>query len=110
MAVKIILSADAQEFIEKQEVRVQDKILLNIQYIEEGIISRELFKKLKGTEVWELRTQYGGMAYRILAFWDKNKRSLVIATHGFIKKSAKTPAREIARAEKIMNEYYNTQK
>lgn len=110
MAVKIILSADAQEFIERQEVRVQDKILLNIQYIEEGIISRELFKKLKGTEVWELRTQYGGMAYRILAFWDKNKRSLVIATHGFIKKSAKTPAREIARAEKIMNEYYNTQK
>ncbi len=110
MAVKIILSADAQEFIERQEVLVQDKILLNIQYIEEGIISRELFKKLKGTEVWELRTQYGGMAYRILAFWDKNKRSLVIATHGFIKKSAKTPAREIARAEKIMNEYYNTQK
>ncbi len=110
MAVKIILSADAQEFIERQEVRVQDKILLNIQYIEEGIISRELFKKLKGTEVWELRTQYGGIAYRILAFWDKNKRSLVIATHGFIKKSAKTPAREIARAEKIMNEYYNTQK
>lgn len=110
MAVKIILSADAQEFIERQEERVQDIILLNIQYIEEGIISRELFKKLKGTEVWELRTQYGGMAYRILAFWDKNKRSLVIATHGFIKKSAKTPAREIARAEKIMNEYYNTQK
>jgi len=110
MAVKIILSAEAQEFIERQEERVQDKILLNIQYIEEGIISRELFKKLNGTEVWELRTQYGGMAYRILAFWDKNKRSLVIATHGFIKKSAKTPAREIARAEKIMNEYYNTQK
>lgn len=45
-----------------------------------------------------------------IAFWDKNKHSLVIATHGFIKKSAKTPAKEIARAEIIMNEYYNRQK
>lgn len=110
MAVKMILSSDAHEFINEQEERVQDKIFLNIQYIEEGIISRDLFKKLIGTEIWELRTQYGGMAYRILAFWDKNKHSLVIATHGFIKKSAKTPAKEIARAEKIMNEYYNRQK
>lgn len=110
MKVKIILSTEAQRFIEEQEENVQTKILNNIQHVEDGIVSTALFKKLKGSEIWELRTQYSGMAYRILAFWDKLQQSLVIATHGFVKKTAKTPAKEIAKAEKIMNEYYNTKK
>ena len=40
--------------------------------------------------------------------WDKTKEvdTLVIASHGFIKKTDKTPAKEIERANKIMKEYF----
>ncbi|MCF8338884.1 MAG: type II toxin-antitoxin system RelE/ParE family toxin, partial [Bacteroidales bacterium] len=43
------------------------------------------------------------MQYRLLAFWDRSdhKDTLVIATHGFIKKSQKTPKSEIDRAIRI---------
>ena len=47
------------------------------------------------------------LQYRLLAFWDKNRKSLVIATHAFIKKTQKTPLQEIKKAEKIMRKYYN---
>ena len=49
-----------------------------------------------------------GKQYRLLAFWDKTKEvdTLVIASHGFIKKTDKTPAKEIERANKIMKEYF----
>ncbi|MDD6669211.1 MAG: type II toxin-antitoxin system RelE/ParE family toxin [Bacteroidales bacterium] len=51
-------------------------------------------------------TRYQGMAYRLLAFWDKDMKALVIATHGFIKKKQKTPSNEIKRAEDLMKKYY----
>jgi phage-related protein len=34
----------------------------------------------------------------------------VVATHGFIKKTQKTPAKEIAKAEAIRKEYFNDKK
>ena len=108
MAVKIILSIEAHNFIAEQKEEVREKINANIRRIECGIISQKLFKKLKGSDIWELRTMYSGMAYRILAFWDKQQKSIVIATHGFVKKSEKTPAKEIAKAKAIMNEYYKS--
>jgi phage-related protein len=60
------------------------------------ITDNELFKKLEGTEIWEFRTLYNNIKYRLLAFWDTEEETLVIATHGFIKKTQKTPAKEIA--------------
>jgi len=67
-----------------------------------------LFKKLQN-EIWELRTKFGGIQIRLLAFWDKkdNKETLVIATHGFIKKVDKVPANEINRALRLRDKYFN---
>lgn len=48
------------------------------------------------------------MAYRLLAFWDTETETLVIATHGFTKKSQKTPPKEIAKAQEIRKEYFNS--
>lgn len=110
MDVGIILSDEARRFLDEQKEVVRRKIMTNIDFVERGIMRSDLFKKLKGTEIWELRTQYEGMAYRILSFWDKQQRVLVIATHGFVKKTQKTPAKEISKAEAIMKEYYNTKK
>jgi hypothetical protein len=67
-----------------------------------------LFKKLKN-DIWEFRTLYAGLQIRLLAFWDKTdgKETLVLATHGFIKKVDKVPANEIERAVKIREKYFD---
>ena len=54
-------------------------------------------------------TKFAGHQIRFLAFWDKtdNKETLVIATHGFIKKVDKVPANEIDRAVRLRDKYFN---
>lgn len=71
-----------------------------------GERNKELFKKLENSEIWEFRTLYNGIAYRLFAFWDTDINTLVVATHGIIKKTQKTPKKEIARAEAIMKQYF----
>ena len=82
------------------------KVLYNIDLAEQTNDPR-LFKKLK-KEIWEFRTKYEGLQIRLLAFWDKtdNKETLVIATHGFIKKVDKVPENEIERAVRIRERYF----
>lgn len=70
-------------------------------------MDQELFKKLNDN-IWEFRTRFMGITYRLLAFWDRDTGNLVIATNGFVKKTQKTPEKEIARAETLRNEYYNS--
>ena len=41
------------------------------------------------------------------AFLDTEEETLVIATHGIVKKTQKTPLKEIAKAEEIRKEYFN---
>lgn len=78
----------------------------NIKRVAGGERNKELFKKLENSEIWEFRTLYNKTAYRLFAFWDKEKETLVIATHGIIKKTQKTPSKEIAKAETIRKEYF----
>lgn len=46
------------------------------------------------------------MAYRLFAFWDNGNKKLVVATHGIIKKTQKTPRKEIKKAENIREQYF----
>ena len=59
-------------------------------------------------EIGEFRTLYQGFHYRLLAFWDKSdsQHTLVIATHGFIKKRSKVPINEIQKAIQLMKKYF----
>lgn len=47
--------------------------------------------------------------YMLQAFllWDTEEETLVIATHGIVKKTQKTPLKEISKAEEIRKEYFN---
>ena len=65
-------------------------------------------KKLDGTDIWEFRTLYNGVCYRLLSFWDTEKSALVIAVNGFQKKTQKTPKQEIQKAIEIRKEYFNS--
>ncbi|WP_257213806.1 hypothetical protein [Sphingobacterium sp. 1.A.4] len=44
----------------------------------------------------------------MLTFWDKTstQRTLVVATHGFIKKQGKVPSGQIQKAKKLMLRYF----
>lgn len=54
--------------------------------------------------LFEIRVEEGGNIYRIFCCMDEG--NLVILFNGFHKKSQKTPARELERAQHIMNEYF----
>lgn len=107
---KVIYSPVAIAFLQKLEIKTREKIVYNIDKAIYGL-DPELFKKLTDT-IWEFRTLYNGKQYRLLAFWDKTRpvETLVIATHGFIKKTAKTPFKEIERANEIMKVYFEQKK
>ena len=77
-----------------------------ISCLEKGQYDNELFKKLNDL-IWEFRTLYNGKAYRLYSFWDKSsgKETLVVATHGILKKTQKTPTKEIKKAEEIRKLY-----
>ncbi len=107
---EIELLDEAVVFIEKLDNKTREKVLYNLkkaQYVN----NNELLKKLTDT-IWEFRTLYNGKAYRLFAFWDKSdaKETLVIATHGILKKTQKTPMKEIAKAEKMRTEYLKYKK
>ncbi|MBQ9473286.1 MAG: type II toxin-antitoxin system RelE/ParE family toxin [Bacteroidales bacterium] len=104
--IKILLLDEAKQFMMQCPKSAGIKILRVFDRVEAGLIDASLFKKIKGTDIWEFRVEYESNAYRLLAFYDKKTKSLIVATHGFVKKSQKTPQKEIEKAERIMKEYY----
>lgn len=98
---------EANAFIAELDSKTIKKILYNIDLAEQTN-DPKLFKKLQN-DIWEFRTKFAGLQIRFLAFWDKsnNKETLVIATHGFIKKVDKVPANEIVRAVKLKDKYFS---
>lgn len=104
----IVYMREALDFLKSLPEKVQDKIGYNISK-SRYFTDNGLFKKLN-RDIWEFRTRYGGNTYRLLAFWDNETGNLVIATHGFMKKTQKTPENEIAKAEALRNEYLNYKK
>ncbi|MDR0693675.1 MAG: type II toxin-antitoxin system RelE/ParE family toxin [Prevotellaceae bacterium] len=101
-----IFLEEAEKFISELDTKTTRKIFFNIDLAEQTNDPR-LFKKLQD-DIWEFRTLYNGIQYRLLAFWDKsnNKNTLVFATHGFVKKTDKVPLNEIARATRIRTIYF----
>lgn len=99
---------EADDFISGLDAKAIRKILYNIDLAEQTNDPR-LLKKLKD-DLWEFRTKYAGLQIRLLAFWDKsdNHITLVIATHGFIKKNDKIPAKEMERALRLRRKYFNS--
>jgi phage-related protein len=65
-----------------------------VEYIEDGI--------------YELRTEWEGNIYRVFFIFDKG--NVVVLFNGFQKKAQKTPRKEINKAKRIKQEYYESQK
>ena len=102
----VIFLTEAREFLLSIDEKSRNKIIFNIDKAKIKT-DNDLFKKLKG-EIWEFRTLFNKTYFRVLAFWDKedNQQTLVLVTHGIIKKTDKTPEKEIERAEQIRLKYF----
>lgn len=100
---------EAINFLEEIDDKAQEKIIYNIDKAQQAN-DPELFKKLTNN-IWEFRTKYGNFQYRLLAFWDKREKldTLVVCSHGIIKKTDKVPSKEIDKAEKLRTQYFDNQ-
>jgi phage-related protein len=107
---KVEFLPEAVEFMEELERKAREKIYFNIRKAQ-VVNDPELFKKLNDT-IWEFRTLYNKTYYRLFAFWDKtgDKETLVLATHGLIKKTGKTPQADLEKAERIRQQYFEQKK
>ncbi len=103
---EVIFLTEAREFLLELDTKSREKVIFNIDKAKIKT-DNELFKKLKG-EIWEFRTLFNKTHFRIFAFWDKKdkQQTLVLTTHGIIKKTDKTPEKEIEKAEQIRLNYF----
>lgn len=102
---EVLLSEGAKAFIRSLDIKMQKKIAYNIQKSRE-VNDTKILKKLTD-EIWEFRTRFDKQQIRLLAFWDPNLNSLIVCTHGFIKKTQKTPKSEIKKALEFRKKYLN---
>ena len=104
---KLKLLQEAREFLLSLDKEIRKKIGENIRAVQSGINNSDLFQKMPGTDnLWEFRTMYEGVKYRLFSFWDKDSETFVVATSGIIKKKGKTPKKEIEKAERIKKDYF----
>jgi len=105
---EVDLLNEAKEFVDSFDLATRKKIYYCIA-LAKSTNDPELFKKITGSNIWEFRILFKRKKYRLFSFWDANRKSYVICTHGIIKKTDKIPQKEIDKAEKIRikyNEYH----
>ena len=94
-----------QEFLDSLPGKVAQKVTWVLALVEDlPRVPASYFKKLPGTEeIWECRIGFGSNTYRVFCFFMEN--SMVVLTHGLMKKSRKTPRSEIERAEAMRRDF-----
>jgi phage-related protein len=94
----------AEEFMDALERKMNAKMARAISALQEhGNELREPYSKYLDDGIFELRAKAGSDISRVLYFFYVGKK--VILTHGFIKKTKKTPASEIDKAKSYRKEY-----
>lgn len=93
------------EFYNDQPKKVQDKILWTIRLVTHiRVVPSDYLKHLEGTDLYEIRISSGSNIFRIFCFFDDG--NLVILLNAFQKKTQKTPKKEIDKALKLKQDYY----
>lgn len=107
---EVLFLEEARQFLKGIDEKAKTKILYNIDKAK-TLNDPKLFKKLT-SDIWEFRTKYNGLQYRLLAFWDKTEKikTLVISTHGFVKKVDKVSSSEIEKANELRKIYFRQKK
>lgn len=93
------------DFYKAQDNKVQEKIEYVLDLIRfERQVPKKFFKLLQNTDgIYEIRVITTFKSIRIMCFLDEG--DLVVLTNCFLKKSHKTPRKEIKQAERLKIEY-----
>jgi phage-related protein len=93
------------DFLDSMPPKVAQKMAWVLKLVQElDIIPGQYFRKLTAAdELWECRVVFGGNTYRILAFY--HGKNQMVLTHGFMKKTPKTPLQEIEEAKRLRADY-----
>jgi len=98
------------DFYNAQKEKVKDKIdyVLFLVTVADRI-PKKFFDQITGYEgLFEIRIEFESNIFRIFCCFDEG--NLVILFNGFQKKTQKTPKKEIERAERIKEEYFEYKK
>lgn len=94
----------AEDFILSQDMKMRAKIFTMLEFLEsKGPELREPYSKPLGDGIFEVRAKQGTDISRVLYFFVVGRK--VILTNGFVKKTTKTPPREIDRAKRYRADY-----
>ena len=94
-----------EEFLDSLDSAPRAKFVRTLELLQaEQMVPAKFWKKLHGTDLWEVRAEYAGNIYRILATTAKGNR--VILLHGFQKKSQKTPRQDMEIAQQRQKRYF----
>lgn len=93
-----------EDFLLSLDIKMRAKLIGILKILQEkGTSLREPYSKHLENGIFEIRVQSGSNISRVLYFFYHDGK--IILTNGFIKKSQKTPASEIALAKKRRNRY-----
>ena len=97
------------EFLDGLDIQMRQKMLRSVKALQEiGIALRMPLSEYLEDGIFELRAQVGSNISRVLYFFVVDDKAVL--THGFIKKTQKTPKKEIQKAKEIREEYLKRQK
>ena len=106
--IEIILLPDAEKFVDNIEISARKKMFYAIRKTKMRVFG-DWFEKLKSSkDIFEFRVKDSNKFFRLFAFWDSTGEieTLIVCTHGLIKKSNKTPKKDIEKAEMIKEKYF----
>lgn len=93
-----------REFLDSLDIKMRQKMLRSIQALQDmGISLRMPLSESLGDGIFELRAKIGSNISRVMYFFIIGDSAVL--TYGFIKKTQKTPARELEKAKKIRDDY-----
>ena len=94
----------AKEFLLSLDTKMRAKMVNTISILQDnGYELREPYSKYLSEGIFELRSRVGSDITRVLYFFYVDSR--IVLTNGFIKKTNKTPIKEIEKAKKYRTDY-----
>jgi len=93
-----------EKFLDNLDIKMRVKALAGVEILKQfGNALREPYSKSLGKGLFELRIKFASDITRIFYFFIVGNK--IVLTHGFIKKSNKTPSGEVALARKYKADY-----
>ena len=111
--VEFLITPDGKcpvrDFIDTLPVKTQAKTYATFKIVQNmQIVPEKFFKKLIGSDLYEIRILHDKMLYRYLSFFHNG--NIVIVAHGFEKSTKKTPEREMTTAIERMKGFKEQRK